>query len=70
MKIIVDGEEFDIPHKRIRLDALFEKVGLDPLKDRLVLVSSTHRKVIEFCCLHDVVEIFQGMCFTSRRARE
>lgn len=66
MKIIVDGEEFDIPYKQIRLDALFKVVGLDPLKDKLMLVSSTHRKVTEFCCLHDIVEISQGMCFISR----
>lgn len=70
MKIIVDGEEFHIPHKRMRVDALLEKVGLVPDKDRLILVSSTQRKVTEFCCLYDVVEISQGMCFTSRRARE
>lgn len=70
MKIIVDGEEFDIPYKRMRVDAFLEKVGLVPGKDRLILISSTQRKVTEFCCLHDVVEISQGMCFTSRRARE
>lgn len=66
MKITVDGNEFDIPYNRIRLDALFEKAGLDPLKDRLVLVSSTHRKITEFCCLHNVVEISEGMCFISK----
>lgn len=66
MKIIVDGEEFDIPHKQIRLDALFKVAGLDPLKDRLMLVNSTQRKMIEFYCLHDIVEISEGMCFISR----
>lgn len=67
MKIIVDGEEFDILYKRIRLDALLEKVGLIPDKDMLILVSSIRREVTEFCCLQDIVEISQGMCFISRR---
>lgn len=64
-RITIDGEEFNIPHKSIRLDALFEIVGLDPLKDRLCLVSSTRRKVTEYCCLHDMVDISEGMCFIS-----
>lgn len=66
MRIIIDGEEFDIPHNRVRLDALFKIAGLDPLKDRLMLISPTQRTVTEFCCLQDVVEISQGMCFISR----
>lgn len=70
MQIIVDGEEIEIPYKRIRVDALLKKAGLEPGKDRLILVSSTRRKVTEFCCLHDIVEISQGMCFISRHARE
>lgn len=62
--IIVDGEYKNIPHKRIRVDALFEKLGLDPSKERLALVDPDRHVVVEYCCLHDVIELFPGMCFT------
>lgn len=65
MKITVDGNELEIPHKRIRVDALLETAGLDPLKNRLVLVNSDRRKIVEFCCLMDIIEIFEGMCFVT-----
>lgn len=65
MKIVIDGEELDIPYKRIRVDALLEKAGLDPLKDRLVLVDASRHKMVEYCCLADVVEILDNMCFTT-----
>lgn len=67
VKITVDGEELEIPYKRIRVDALFEKAGLDPLKNKLVLVDPERRKMIEFCSLHGVIEIFDGMCFVTCR---
>lgn len=63
VKIIVDGEEFNIPHKRIRVDVLLEKVGLIPGKDRLMLIDVEHQKITEFCCLADTIEIFEDMCF-------
>lgn len=64
MKVIVDGNEIDIPHKRIRLDALFEKAGLDPLKDQLALVDSKEGITV-LCCLHVDIEIAEGMCFVT-----
>lgn len=64
MKITVNGDEFEIPHKRIRLDALFEKIGLNPATHRLALVDPDRHTVIEYCCLHDVIELFPGMCFS------
>lgn len=64
MIIIVDGEYKNIPHKRIRVDALFEKIGLNPTTHRLALVDADRHTVVEYCNLHDVVELFPGMCFT------
>lgn len=69
MKITVNGDEFEIPYKRIRLDALFEKVGLDPLEDKLALVDPDRRKMVEFCSLHYIIEIFDDMCFVTCRWR-
>ena len=67
MKITIDGVEFDIPYKRIRLDALFEVANLDPLADKLALIDASRRTTSEFCSLMYVVEIFEGMCFVSCR---
>lgn len=67
MKITVDGDELEIPHKRIRVDALLEIAGLEVGKDRLALVDAGRRKMVEFCCLYDVIEIFEGMCFVTCR---
>lgn len=64
MIITVDGEEIDIPHDRIRLDALFERVGLDPLKDQLALVDS-REGITVLCCLYVVIELAEGMCFVT-----
>lgn len=66
-RITIDGNEFDIPYKQIMLSGLFEKAGLDPLKDKLALVDVDRRKMVEFCCLADVVEIFEDMCFVTCR---
>ena len=67
MKITVDGNQIEIPHKRIRLDALFEKAGLDPMQDKLALVDPDRQTTMEFCCLHIVLEVFEGMCFVTCR---
>lgn len=66
-RITIDGNEFYIPYKRIMLDALFEKAGLDPLKNKLALVDVDCRKMVEFCCLMDIIEIFEDMCFVTCR---
>ena len=65
MKITVDGKEIEIPYKRIRLDALMEKAGLDPLKDTLTLIDADRGSVDVLFSLHLVIEIFEGMCFVS-----
>lgn len=65
MIITVDGKEIDIPHKRIRLDALFEKAGLDPMEDKLVLIDAERNSTDELCSLHLVIEIFDEMCFVT-----
>lgn len=65
MIITVDGKEIDIPYKRIRLDALFEKASLDPMKDKLVLIDADRNTMEEFCSLHLTIEIFDGMCFVT-----
>ena len=70
MKIVIDGEEIDILYKQIRVDALLEKVGLDPFNDRLVLVDASRRKMVEYCCLADVVEVFENMCFTTYKLND
>lgn len=65
MKITVDGQEFDIQHKRIRLDALFELVGLNPMEDKLILVNADLNTTEELCSLHLIVEVFNDMCFIT-----
>lgn len=65
MIVTVDGKEIDIPHKRIRLDALFEKAGLDPMTDTIALVHADRCIVEQLCSLHLVIEIFDGMCFVT-----
>ena len=67
MKITVDSNELEIPYKRIRLDALFEKAGLDPMQDKLALVDPDGQTTMEFCCLHIVLEVSEGMCFVTCR---
>ena len=66
MKVTVDGNEIDTQVKQIKVDALSEKAGLDPLKNRLMLVDAQRRTIVEFCCLADIIEIFEDMTFTTR----
>lgn len=64
MIITVDGKEIDIPYKRIRLDALFEKAGLDPMKDQLALVDSSVGVTV-LSSLHLIIELAEEMCFVT-----
>lgn len=66
LKIIVDGNEIDIQAKWIMVDALLEKARLDPLKNRLMLVDAQRKTIVEFCCLADIIEIFEDMTFITR----
>lgn len=48
------------------VDALLEKAGLDPLKNRLMLIDPQRQTIVEFCCLADIIEIFEDMTFITR----
>ncbi|MEM9152260.1 MAG: hypothetical protein AAGB19_17635 [Cyanobacteria bacterium P01_F01_bin.3] len=69
MQVVVEGVVLDVPYQRIRVDALMEKAGLIEHAGRsiptgnLVLIDFERRRFVEYPCLHDVIEVFQGMTF-------